>query len=148
MAYGEARLFISRSAGEIADFVLDLNRYQAVDAKLGRIYWVRRDGNEVTFRFQPKLLGLPGPPTIQRVLLAEDGSKILIGGQPSWTDKVAVFSAYFLFEEAEGGTWVTRHVEFRFAKPLAALLDRLFRKWLVRDVESELAGAKRVLESS
>jgi len=148
VAHGEARLFIRRPAREIADFVLDLHRYRTVDAKLGRIYWTRREGNEVTFRFRPRLLGLPGPPTIQRVVLAEDGSGIQIGGQPSWTDRVAAFSAYFSFEEADGGTWVTRHVEFTFARPLAALLDPLFTKWLARDVTGELSAAKRVLESS
>lgn len=148
MAYGEAKLFINRPARDIAEFVLDPHRYQTVDAKLGKIYWVRREGDVVTFKFQPKLLGLPGPPTTQQVALAEDGSRIDIGGQPSWSDKVARFAAYFTFEDADGGTWVTRHVEFTFGKPLAAVLDPLFTKWLARDVADELAGAKRVLENA
>jgi hypothetical protein len=148
MAYGQARLFIDRPARQIAEFILDLHAYRTVDAKLGRIYWVRREGNEVTFRFQPKLLGLPGPPTTQRVILAEDGKSIRIAGEPSWTDRVAAFAAFFTFDEEDGGTWVTRRVEFTFAKPLAPLLDPLFGKWLVRDVQDELAGAKRVLEDS
>lgn len=146
MAFGEARLFINRSPHDIAEFVLDLRRYSEVDAKLGDIHWVRRDGNTVTFRFQPVLLGLSGPATTQRVVLADDGSRINISGEPAWTDKIARFSAFFRFDEADGGTWVTRHVQFDFAKLLSPVLDPVFSKWLARDVREELAGAKRVLE--
>jgi hypothetical protein len=101
----------------------------------------------VTFRFRPRLLGLPGPPTTQRVVLADDGRTIRIGGIPSALDRVASFAASFTFDERDGGTWVTRRVEFTFAKPVAAVLDPLFGRWLQRDVDSELAGAKRLLEA-
>lgn len=147
MAFGEARLFVRRSAKEFADFVADLESYRQVDAKLGKIYWVRRDGNEVLFRFRPRLLGLPGPPTTQRVVIAEDGTSIRISGLPSWTDRLARFSAYFLLAETDGGTWVTRRVEFTFGRPVAWLLDPVFGRWLAKDVAAELAAAKRALEA-
>jgi hypothetical protein len=147
MARGETRLFIERPAVDIAEFVLDLRGYAKVDNKLGRIFWVRREGNEVTFRFLPKLLGLPGPPTTQKVVLSPDGTSITVSGVPSWTDRMVAFAAMFTFDERDGGTWVTRQVQFTFAKPLAKLIDKRFERWLDRDVRVELEGAKRALES-
>lgn len=147
MACGEARLFVRRPAVDIANFILDLRSYQSVDNKLGKIYWVRRDGNEVLFRFQPRLLGLPGPPTTQRVVASEDGSSIQIAGMPAWADVLVTFSASFQFAEEDDGTWVTRRLEFIFKKPVSWLLDPLFNRWLAKDVAIELANAKRVLES-
>lgn len=146
MAFGEAKLFVRRPASEIADFILDLNVYQQVDAKLGKIYWTERTGNDVVFKFQPRLLGLPGPPTTQRVVLAADGKSIRISGVPSWMDRLVTFSAFFRFAEEDGGTWVTRRVEFTFSKPVAWLLDGAFGRWLAKDVATELAAAKELLE--
>ncbi|MFG2830739.1 SRPBCC family protein [Streptomyces sp. NPDC048434] len=146
MARGEARLFFDRPAKDIIEFILDLNAYKQVDAKLGKIYRTERTGNEVVFTFQPRLLGLPGPKTTQRVVLAEDQKSIKIGGVPSWTDRLAHFGAFFTFDERDGGTWVTRRVEFTFAKALAWLLDPPFDRWLRKDVAKELAGAKAFLE--
>ncbi len=148
MAVGEARVFIERPAREIIEFVLDLRSYQRVDAKLGRVYWVRRDGDTVLFRFQPRLLGLPGPPTTQQVELAEDERSIRVGGLPSWSDRLVRFAASFTFTPEDGGTWVERRVELHFAKPLAALLDRPITTWLANDVPTELANAKKALEKS
>jgi hypothetical protein len=145
MATGEARLFIKRPAREIIDFVMDLRRYQKVDPKLGTIFEVRRTGDEVVFRFRPKLLGLPGPATTQRVVLT-GGNRIDISGVPAWTDALTTFAAFFQFEDADGGTWVTRKVDFRFAKPVSWLLDPVFGRWLAKDVPQELARAKSYLE--
>lgn len=148
MAHGEARAHIARPAGDIIEFILDLRQYQKVDAKLGKIDWVERDGNVVTFKFRPKLLGLPGPATKQKVVLSDDRSRIDIGSaEPAFTDKIAAFAAFFRFEEADEGTWVTRRVTFTFPPALAWLLDRPFGKWLAKDVPDELAKAKAFLES-
>lgn len=148
MAYGEAWLFVRRPAADIADFILDLDSYKTVDSKIGKIYWIRRDGNEALFRFRPHLLGLPGPPTTQRVVAAEDGSGVQITGIPAWTDVLVTFAASFRFAEQDDGTWVTRRLDFDFKKPASWLLNPLFNRWLARDVAAELANAKRVLESA
>lgn len=147
MAHGQAELFIERPARVIIDFIMDLRRYQKVDAKLGKIYQIDRKGDEVVFRFRPKLLGLPGPMTTQRVVLV-DGNRIEISGVPAWTDALAAFSASFQFAEEEGGTKVTRRVEFRFAKAISWLLDPIFARWLAKDVSAELANAKGYIEAS
>jgi hypothetical protein len=138
-------LLIHRPAREIIEFIMDLRQYQKVDRKLGRIYRVDRDGDEVTFRFRPKLLGLPGPVTTQRVVLTPD-RRIDMSGVGAWTDALATFSAYFEFEETDGGTWVTRSVNFRFPPAVSWLLDPAFARWLARDVPRELVGAKSYLE--
>lgn len=89
---------------------------------------------------------MPSPPTTQRVAASEDGSGIQMTGVPAWTDILVTFAASFRFAEQDGGTWVTRRLDFRFKKPAAWLLDPLFRRWLAKDVATELANAKRVLE--
>src|SRR6266403_2265775 len=72
MAHGEATVVIRRPAKEVLDFVMDLHEYRKIDKKLGVIRWLRRDGDTVTFRFRPWLLGLPGPVTTQRLVRTGD----------------------------------------------------------------------------
>jgi hypothetical protein len=147
MAFGEARLLIRRPAREILDFVMDLRQYQKVDAKLDKIYWTRRNGNELTFRFRPRLLNLPGPPAVQRVVLTP-GERIDISNVPAWYDAVTDFRASFECAETADGTWVTRRVAFTFRKPLSYLLEPLFDRWLKAEVPRELANAKEYLEAA
>ena len=146
MAEGQARVLIHRPAADIAEFVMDLRRYAEVDKKLGSIRSIERTGDVVVFRFRPKLLGLPGPVTTQRVTLTP-GRRIDIAGEPTWTDAMARFSAAFEFEEVPEGTWVTRRLTFTFPKVARPLLDPLFGRWLSREVPRELAAAKAYLEA-
>lgn len=125
--------------------MLDIRRYQQVDAKLGAIHAVRRDGDDVVFTFRPRLLGLPGPLTTQRVLLTSPG-RIEVTGMPSWTDALARFAASFTLREDATGTQVTRRLEFTFPRPLRWALDPVFGRWLRGEVPRELAAAKAFLE--
>lgn len=145
MAYGEARLVMEQSPREIIEFVLDLNEYQKVDDKLAKVYHVEREGDAVVFRFRPRLMGLPGPVTTQRVALNDQGDRIEVSGIPSWSDAFVGFHAFFQFTETEEGTLVHRRVEFRFAPPMSLLMDRAVGRWLAKDVPKELHNAREYL---
>lgn len=147
MAYGEAETVIHRSPSEIIDFVMDLREYRKADEKLGTIHWIRDadDGVGVLVHFTPKILGLPGPPTTQRVQPGEN--RVDIQGVPAWTDVFMTFTAWFSFEDGAAGTVVRRRLDFAFRKPVSWLLDPLFNRWLASAVPEELANAKAYLEA-
>ncbi|NKY97202.1 SRPBCC family protein [Nocardiopsis alborubida] len=147
MAYGEARLVMEQSPREIIEFVLDLHEYQKVDDKLAKVYRVERDGDEVVFRFRPRLMGLPGPVTTQRVAVNAAGDRIDVSGLPSWTDSFVRFHAFFHFSDVDEGTLVHRRVEFRFSPPMSWLMDRAVGRWLARDVPRELHNAREYLRN-
>ncbi|WP_020667195.1 SRPBCC family protein [Amycolatopsis nigrescens] len=147
MAYGEATIIIDRPPGDIIDFVMDLREYRKVDEKLGKIHSIEdaEDGNGVLLRFSPKVLGMPGPKTTQRVVAK--GNRIDISGVPAWTDALMTFTAFFTCEETDEGTKVTRALNFDFKKPVAWLFNPMFNRWLAKAVPEELANAKEYLEA-
>ncbi|MGH3548699.1 MAG: SRPBCC family protein [Pseudonocardiaceae bacterium] len=147
MAYGEAKIVVHRPSKEILDFVMDLREYRKVDEKLGKIHSIKdaEDGEGVLLHFSPKVLGLPGPSTTQRVV--RKGNRIDISGVPAWTDALMTFTGFFSCEETEDGTLVTRALNFDFRKPFAWLFDPLFTRWLDKAVPEELANAKEYLEA-
>ncbi|HEV7976206.1 SRPBCC family protein [Amycolatopsis sp.] len=145
MAFGEVSTVIRRPAEEILGFIMDVEAYRVVDPRLKTIKWVRRGHNETVFRFRPRLMGLPGPMTTQRVVLTP-GERVDISGEPSAMDRVAVFEALLECTADAGGTRVRRRLEFRFARPLAWLLDPLFTRWLAKDIAAELGRLKAHLE--
>src|SRR3989454_12126151 len=91
MAHGEATVVIRRPAKEVLDFVMDLHEYRKIDKKLGVIRWLRRDGDTVTFRFRPWLLGLPGPVTTQRLVRTGDSRIDISPPAPGWQGQVSGF---------------------------------------------------------
>ena len=147
MARGEASIVINRPSADVLDFVMDLRQYRQVDEKLGTIHSIREaeDGNGVLVNFSPKVLGLPGPKTTQRVARGND--RIDISGIPAWTDALMTFTAFFQLEPVAGGTNVTRNLNFRFTKAFAWALDPVFERWLAKAVPQELANAKEYLEA-
>ncbi|AWS43919.1 SRPBCC family protein [Streptosporangium sp. 'caverna'] len=145
MAHGEASVLIRRPAKEILDFVMDLQRYREVDDKIGPIRWLQREGDTVTFRFRPRLLGLPGPSTTQRVVRTGD-ERIDITPVPSWQDRILRFKGTFTCADHPDGTVVTRRLDFDFSRPLAVALDSVVTRWLGGDVPRELAAVKARLE--
>lgn len=132
----------------IIDFVMDLKEYSKVDDKLGKIYWVKPapDGNGVFVRFRPKLMGMPGPNTTQRVVATPD-HRIEITGVPGWTDAMVTFHAYFRCEPVEGGTKVVRGLNFKFSKAMSWMMDGAVTRWLAKSIPKELSNAKEYLES-
>ncbi|MFD0887209.1 hypothetical protein ACFQ08_21910 [Streptosporangium algeriense] len=144
MAYGEARVLVRRTAGEVLDFVMDPRAYAVVDDKIGAVRWVRREGNAVTFRFRARILGLPGPLTSHRMVRTGD-ERVDITPVPSWQERLCHFQAFFVCVPHAEGAVVTRRLEFGLVRPLSWLAAPLTR-WLRREVPAELAAAKAWLE--
>jgi hypothetical protein len=148
VAYGEAEIVIHRPPEEIVDFVMDLREYRKVDEKLGKIHSIddAEDGEGVFVHFSPKILGMPGPSTTQRVVRRSD-NRIEISGVPAWTDALMTFSAFFSCQATDEGTVVVRALNFNFKKPFAWLFNPLFNRWLAKAIPEELANAKAYLEA-
>ncbi len=146
MAHGEATVVIRRPAKEVLDFVMDLHEYRKIDKKLGVIRWLRRDGDTVTFRFRPWLLGLPGPVTTQRLVRTGDSRIDISPPFPSWQDRLAGFEASFVCHDHPEGTTVTRRLDFTLSPALRWFLDPILTRWLKAEVPREIAAAKARLE--
>lgn len=147
---GEAEATIRTTATEVIEFILDVERYRAVDPKIGAIHWVRRsaDGREVTFRFTPRLGPLPAVVrSTQRVTRIGDDS-VSITAQPSWVDRLARFHGSLSVTRVHDGVLVRRRLEFWLSPPLRLVVGPALRRWLSRDVPAELAAVRRVLESN
>ncbi|GLW05292.1 hypothetical protein Misp01_04220 [Microtetraspora sp. NBRC 13810] len=145
MAHGEATVLIRRPAEEVLEFVLDLRRYREVDGKIGAIHWLWRDGDTVTFRFRPKLFGLPGPAMTQRVVRTGD-ERVDVVPSPSVLDRVVRFSGSFVCAGHPDGTLVTRRMDLVFAPAVAAVADAVLTPLLVRDMRRELHAIRVRLE--
>jgi hypothetical protein len=63
----EGTTTIDRPAGEIIDFVLDLNRYKQADTKITRVLASRFDGDTGEVRYAGRLRGIPGPAMVNVV---------------------------------------------------------------------------------
>ena len=61
MIIGEATTTVAALPTEVFEFVLDLNRYQQADRKIGKVGAVNRNGNSGTVSFSGRIKGLPGP---------------------------------------------------------------------------------------
>jgi hypothetical protein len=147
LAVGRASTVVAASAEEVLAFIMDVEAHQAVDPRLKTIAWVRRRPEETVFRFRPRLLGVPGPMTTQRVVLTP-GRRVDITPVPSPMDRIVLFAGSLECVEEAGLNRVHRRLEFRFARPLSWVLDPLVRRWLAKDVPAELARLKAHLEAS
>jgi hypothetical protein len=133
--------------------VMDAERYAEVDAKLGRIDWVRRDGDVVDFQFRSRLPGVfgPGPRVVSRMRLIP-GKRVDVQYAPPPRNRlvrrISTFAASFECEPTTDGTRVIRTIEMRFAPFLRWYLEPILDKTLRPDVEKEIDGAKELLERS
>jgi len=142
--------FVSCSPDAFLALVMDPRRYAEVDRKLGRIDWVRREGDVTEFRFRSVLPGLgPGPKIVSRMTLTP-GERVDVQLPDRAENRLArrfsSFDASFTCVPADGGIRVTRRIAFGFAAPLRPLVEPLLRRKLPADVEAEIRGAKRLLE--
>jgi hypothetical protein len=131
--------------------VMDAERYAEVDAKLGRIDWVRRDGDVVDFQFRSRLPGMVGPePTVVSRMRLTPGERVDVEYAPPphnrLVRRISDFSASFVCEPTTDGTRVTRTIEMRFVPPLRWFVEPILRKTLPPDIENEVDGAKELLE--
>ena len=141
---------VSCSPDAFLALVMDPRRYAEVDRKLGRIHWVRREGDVTEFRFRSALPGLgPGPKIVSRMTLTP-GERVDVQlpdrAENRLARRLSTFDAGFTCVPAGGGIRVTRRIAFGFAAPLRPLVEPLLRRKLPADVEAEIRGAKRLLE--
>lgn len=124
-----------------------------MDAKIGPIDWVKREGDVAQFRFRGKLPGLPGPaPKLTSRMSLTPGERIDVRLPPIPDNRLinlmmADFSASWVCEPVDDATKVTRTLRFDFKPPAKWLAEPVLRRTLQRDVEDELRGAKEYLES-
>ena len=142
---------VSCTPEEFLALVMDPRRYAEIDRKLGRIDWVRREGDVTEFRFRSALPGIPGPgPKIVSRMTLTPGERVdvRLPDRPEnrFARRVSTFEACFSCVPEGAGIRVTRRIAVGFAAPLRWLVEPILRRTLPPDVEDEVRGAKRLLE--
>jgi hypothetical protein len=152
MAEGRATATLPCTADEYLAFVLDVERYREVDDKLGRIDWVRTEGNVTEFRFRPKMPLMPWSPKVVSRMTLTPGQRVDIAYAPRPQNRLAhvlsSFSAFFSCEPVESGTLVTRSVTIALPVLLRPIERLTLDRSLQRSVERELALTRDVLARS
>jgi len=142
---------IACTPDEFLEFVMDIERYAQVDKKISPILWQRREGDLLEFACRPTLAGLPQPKVVQQAALTP-GRRIGISLSPLPRNRlahaIAHFEASFVCAPVDGGTEVTRTLEFRFTPAVRWLLEPLLRRRLPAEVRDEIRLAKRYLETA
>lgn len=141
---------IACSPEEVLAFVMDIERYAEIDRHIHPVLWWHRDGDVVEFACRPKLAGLRQPKVIQQVRLTpSERIDISLSPRPAnrLSHAMASFDASFACSPTDGGTRVTRTLEFRFRRSVRWLLEPLFRRRLAGEVRDEMRLAKNHLEA-
>lgn len=141
MACGEGTALIRASAREVLEFVPDVERYRRADRKIGRVHWVRRDGDHGQVKHNGRLLGL-APIVLAMTLTPWTRLQFTFVSAP-WP--LAAFEGLFTCEETLEGTRVLHRERFAL-HPLARVLDPLFSAWLAADTPQEGRRIKHLLE--
>ncbi len=152
MARAQTTRTIHCTPDDFLALVMDIERYAEVDDKIWPIYWSRRTGNVLEFRFRPKLPGLPipSPKLVQRVELTP-GKRIDITNAPLPHNKignrVSSFTASFVCEAVDGATVVTRTIDLTLPAPMRWFVEPILKRRLQTAVDDEIDRAKARLES-
>ncbi len=134
---------------DVLAFVMDIERYAEVDDKIRPVLWARRDGDVVEFACRPRLAGLRQPKVVQQLRqVSPDRIEIALSPPPRnrLARAMAAFAASVDVRDADGGTLVTRTLEFRFTPAVRWLFEPLFRRRLRAEVIDELQRARTHLE--
>jgi hypothetical protein len=143
MACGEGSAIIACSPRAVLEFVLDVERYRLADRKIGRVHWMRRDGDHGQVKHDGRLLGLPFPPMVLAFTLTSWSRLDFRMVTAPWP--LTGFEGFFTCEPTVQGTRVVHRERFA-VHPLIGLLDPLFGAWLARDTPREVIRIKRILE--
>ena len=148
MICGEGEVLIARSAKEILEFVLDLQRYAQADTKIRRVRSVRRNGNVGEVRHSGHLRGLAGPAVTLSFVL-EPYSRLTFTSERrglGWL--VFGFEGTFTCAPEGGHTRVVHRECFTFRRPLRWMIEAYARQWLADDTAAEVQRMKAILEAS
>ena len=146
MIAAEGTTTIDRPAGEIIDFVLDLNRYKQADTKITRVLASRFDGDTGEVRYAGRLRGIPGPAMVNVVSVDRPGRIDFRSKPGTWQHALLRFHGSFVLEPSGTSARVTHREEFSFRAPLAWVIEPVLRGWLTSVMEDEMTTLKSLLE--
>jgi len=141
---GEGRIVIRRSPAEILEFVLDVDRYRQADLKIGRVHYVKREGNVGEVRHDGRLMGIKAPPVTLGYTLTPYSRLEFRGLKVPWP--LRGFEGFFTCAETPQGTVVLHRECFIFGWFLGRLFSVLLGWWVRRDTPAEVLRMKRLLE--
>jgi len=144
---GEASAVIERSAQDVLDFAIDLDRYRQIDPKFRKIHRHHMRGDEGEVRYSGTLRGIPTPADTQSIRVTR-WTRLDYESVPSTLNRLARFHGWFECEEREDGTVVRHREQFDFAPAIAWLAAPLLKGWLQDQVRHEVEQLKRHLEAS
>jgi hypothetical protein len=152
MIRAEGQITIDRSAREVLEFVLDLDRYRQADAKIVKVNdqpTVDEDQPAGRARYRGALRGIRTPPQWQIVTLTPWSAVRLHTAPNQWTARFARFEGGFECVPADGGgTRLTHYEQFDF-RALAPAADRFLRTWLQRYIDDEeMPRLKSLIETA
>lgn len=135
----QASIDVATSPETILDFVLDLEKYQEVDAKFVRVGKV--EGPNAEGRGSVSMWGrigwLPPAPDRQDFVL-DPGKSLTFTGAPRQPARLIFdFLGTFECKPVDGGTTITHGYEFRFKGPFR-LVERPLAGWLQRQIDDEV----------
>jgi cation diffusion facilitator CzcD-associated flavoprotein CzcO len=140
------------SAEAFLDFVMDVERYRDVDDKIGPVSWVRRDGDLIEVKYQPRMpgLALPEPKAVAQLRLTP-GRRVDVALAPpprnQLNHRMGRYQASFACESADAHhIIVTRTVSFDFVPRVRWFFEPIVRRGLPASVRRELNLAKIILE--
>src|SRR5215207_2147343 len=134
---------------DLLQFVMDPERYAAIDRKINPVRWVRREGNVVEFAFRARVAGIPGPVTVSRMTLTP-GRRVDVALAPPPANRasrmLSDFTASFDCTAVDKGTKLVRTLNFGFNRLLGGFAERFLRTRIQAEVEEEIRLAKEYLE--
>jgi hypothetical protein len=126
-------------------FVLDVNRYRKADHKIGRLRYVRREGNRGQVRHGGRFLGMPGPAATLSFELTPFSHLDFRGVLMPWP--LLGFHGSFSCRSTPDGTLVVHEECFIFGPVSGWLFRALFGRWLTNDTQAEVMRMKDLLEA-
>ena len=129
---------------EVMAFVLDVDRYRAADHKIGRVRYVRRDGDHGQVRHGGRFLGVPAPAATLSFELTPFSRLDFRGVSMPWP--LRGFHGSFTCRPIPEGTEVVHSECFVFGQLSGWIFRALFGRWLAHDTQAEVIRMKLLLE--
>ncbi|MGH9184659.1 MAG: SRPBCC family protein [Acidimicrobiales bacterium] len=138
---------IERSAQDVLEFALDLDRCRRVDPKFRRVRRHHMRGDEGEVRYSGTLRGIPTPADTQSIRLTR-WTRLDSESIPSPLNRLARFHGWFECEERGDGPLVRHREQFDFSPAIAWLAAPILKRCLQDQVQQEVQELKRQLEAS
>jgi ligand-binding SRPBCC domain-containing protein len=130
---------------EVVEFVLDVNRYRKADHKIGRVRYVRREGNRGQVRHGGRFLGVPAPAATLSFELTPFSHLDFRGVSMPWP--LRGFHGSFTCRRTPDGTQVVHEECFIFGPVSGRMFQALFGRWIANDTQAEVMRMKVLLEA-